>query len=167
MRNILWALLAALALLVSGCPGDEADDDAADDDAADDDDVTDDDDDASDDDVADDDDDTVDPDSDNDGDGLTASEEEALGTDPNNPDTDGDGWDDGHEHGELFDPTDPDDHPYTGGWGRDACFDDFVPASYQPGDVIDDFALVDQFGDTVHLRDFCGRVIYLLAGAMW
>ncbi|RLC37285.1 hypothetical protein DRH29_02595, partial [candidate division Kazan bacterium] len=35
------------------------------------------------------------PDADPDGDGLTNTEEEALGTDPNNPDTDGDGTGDG------------------------------------------------------------------------
>ena len=27
--------------------------------------------------------------------------------------------------------------------------------------------LIDQFGDTVHLRDFCGRVVYMSFGAMW
>ena len=163
-------LLLSLALLAPGCPSEETDDDAtADDDdttPGDDDDTTPGDDD-DDDTTPGDDDDTVDPESDHDGDGLTAEEEAALGTDPSNPDTDGDGYEDGQEHDELFDPTDPDDHPYTGGWGRDPCFDDFVPASYDPGDVIADFALVDQFGDTVHVRDFCGRVIYLLAGAMW
>lgn len=37
------------------------------------------------------------PDDDPDGDGLTNAEEEALGTDPNNPDTDGDGLLDGEE----------------------------------------------------------------------
>jgi hypothetical protein len=142
--------LILLALLL-GCPSDEPDDDVADDDTG----------------GQPDDDDTVDPDSDADGDGLSWSEEQALGTDPDDADTDGDGYGDGHEVDELFDPTDPDDHPYAGGWGRDPCFDDFAPAAYGIGDIADDFALVDQFGDTVHLRDFCGRAIYLLAGAMW
>lgn len=45
---------------------------------------------------------------DNDGDGLTNDEEEALGTDPNNPDSDGDGLSDSEE-GELgTDPNNPD-----------------------------------------------------------
>lgn len=43
---------------------------------------------------------------DSDGDGLTDDEEDALGTDPNNPDTDGDGVDDGLEVTNGFDPTD-------------------------------------------------------------
>jgi hypothetical protein len=42
-----------------------------------------------------------------DGDGLSAFEEEDLGTDPNNPDTDGDGQDDGDEY--LIAGTDPTD----------------------------------------------------------
>ncbi len=46
---------------------------------------------------------------DTDGDGLTDEEEEALGTDANNPDTDGDGLEDGIEVFELgVDPLDPD-----------------------------------------------------------
>jgi hypothetical protein len=45
---------------------------------------------------------------DNDGDGLTNGEEEALGTDPNDPDTDGDGANDGVEAGNPSNPTDTD-----------------------------------------------------------
>lgn len=48
------------------------------------------------------------PVSDADGDGLTDAEEEALGTDPNNPDTDGDGFLDGEEVDCGSDPLDPD-----------------------------------------------------------
>ena len=46
--------------------------------------------------------------SDVDGDGLTASEEERLGTDPFNPDTDGDGLNDGEEGPFGTDPLNPD-----------------------------------------------------------
>lgn len=50
----------------------------------------------------------VDP-NDPDGDGLTNTEEGALGTDPNNPDTDGDGLTDGNEvNVHKTDPLDPD-----------------------------------------------------------
>ena len=45
---------------------------------------------------------------DSDGDGLTDAEEEALGTDPNNPDSDGDGILDGDEVTLGTDPTVPD-----------------------------------------------------------
>ena len=45
---------------------------------------------------------------DNDNDGLTDSEEELLGTDPNNPDTDGDGVTDKDEETVGTDPTNPD-----------------------------------------------------------
>lgn len=47
------------------------------------------------------------PVSDADGDGLTDAEEEAIGTDPNNPDTDGDGFLDGEEVDCGSDPLDP------------------------------------------------------------
>lgn len=47
--------------------------------------------------------------SDHDNDGLTKSEEEELGTDPNNPDTDGDGLMDGEEVNKYFtNPLNPD-----------------------------------------------------------
>jgi hypothetical protein len=50
---------------------------------------------------------SADPDSD--GDGLSASQEQALGTDPGNPDTDGDGLQDGSEVNTFkTDPRDPD-----------------------------------------------------------
>lgn len=50
-----------------------------------------------------------DADADLDGDGLTAAEEENLGTDPTLADTDGDGVDDGDEVDAETDPTDPND----------------------------------------------------------
>ena len=47
-------------------------------------------------------------DSDLDGDGLSRAEEEALGTDPNNPDSDGDGLNDSEEVEAGTDPNNPD-----------------------------------------------------------
>jgi hypothetical protein len=46
---------------------------------------------------------------DSDSDGLTNTQEAALGTDPNNPDTDGGDVDDGDEVGNGTDPLDPSD----------------------------------------------------------
>ena len=145
------ALLLVLGLALWGCPTAPAGDD----------DDNDDNDDVADDDTA------PDPESDEDEDGLTLAEEEEAGTDPDTADSDGDGWNDGEEYLENWDPTDADDHPYIGGYGRDDCYADFANAVYQPGQIVSDFALVDQHGDTVHLADFCGRVVYLQAGADW
>ncbi|HUW63039.1 MAG TPA: carboxypeptidase regulatory-like domain-containing protein [Candidatus Bathyarchaeia archaeon] len=47
--------------------------------------------------------------SDTDGDGLTATVEAAIETNPDDPDTDGDGLDDGYEHTHGLDPLDPED----------------------------------------------------------
>ncbi len=139
------ALLLTLSMGMFGCPATTTGDDDDDDDAG------------------------PDPDSDEDGDGLTYQEEMDSGTcmDPDEADSDGDGWDDGEEYHGNFDPCDPEDKPYTGGWGRDACYDSYAEAAYSPGDVIDDEVLMDQYGEMVHMRDFCGRVVYLSFGAMW
>ena len=102
-----------------------------------------------------------------DGDGLTDEEEAALGTDPGDPDSDGDGWNDGEEVGGNTDPLDDGDHPYTGGWAIDDCRFDIVSTGTGVGDVAPDFALPDQYGESVHLHDFCGRAVLLTFGAFW
>lgn len=81
----------------------------------------------------------LDPTGDDDGDGFTNSEESAAGSDP----------------------LDAADVPYTGGWRKGACRDEVSPTGNRPGEVAEDFALVDQFGDTVHLHDFCDRVVLI------
>jgi hypothetical protein len=118
-----------------------------------------------------------DPDADRDG--LTESQEVALGTDPLNPDTDGDGlfdgaeaWydadplaadtdDDGYtdrdEVHEGHDPADPDDRIYTGGWPY--LFDKSViprtAGGYRSiGATFHRLRLTDQHGDEVDLYDF-------------
>ena len=75
---------------------------------------------------------------DTDGDGLTDEEEEALGTDPENPDTDGDGLSDGEEVlGEMVsDPLDPDTDG-DGVWDADDV-DPIDPYSDSDGDGIAD-----------------------------
>ncbi len=112
---------------------------------------------------------------DTDGDGLDDGTEIDAGTDPNAEDTDGDGWTDGDEWESNFDPNDPEDTPYTGGYGRDDCYADWEKGSLETtgggvlsvGDVMEDWVFVDQYGEHVHMRDFCNRVIFLETGAEW
>jgi hypothetical protein len=110
---------------------------------------------------------TADPGLDSDGDGLTDLEEAELGTDPSLADTDADGWDDGVEVAGNTDPNAAADHPYTGGWAIGACRDDLVATGNGVGQVTSDFALTDQFGDTVSLYDFCDREVLLVGAAFW
>jgi hypothetical protein len=168
----------ALALVVSACtvntivkPGSTGDDDddgstTTDSTPGDDDDstigTTGDDDDST---TGDDDDSTTNVDSD--GDGLTDSEEVALGTDPNATDSDGDGWDDGAEVADYSDPTSASDHPYTGGWAKGACRDSIVGEGFNVGQVANGFTLSDQHGENVNLYDFCDREVLLVSAAFW
>ena len=82
-------------------------------------------------------------------------------TDPNNPDTDGDAYWDGEEVFGHYDPLDALDKPYIGGYGRDACYADYI------GDSIGDLNYTDQHGEQVYFRDFCGREIFITSGAEW
>lgn len=109
----------------------------------------------------------VDIDLDADQDGLLASEEAELGTDPTEKDSDKDGYDDGIELDENTDPADKADKPYELGWKIDACRHDVEATGYSKNDVAEDFALVDQLGETVHLHDFCDQVVYLVFAAFW
>ncbi len=106
---------------------------------------------------------------DDDADGLMSNEEEALGTDPLDPDSDSDGWMDGEEADSYTDALDADDHPYTGGWEIDACraqMDDEGTGT-AVGDVAPNFALTDQYGDTLRLHDFCGKAVEIVSAAFW
>ena len=102
-----------------------------------------------------------------DGDGLLSDLEEQLGTDPDDDDSDGDGWSDGDEVDQNTDPLDSGSKPYLGGWDIDGCADDVSATGSKAGDVPDDFAMEDQYGDTVSLYDFCNRVVVLIAAAEW
>ena len=108
-----------------------------------------------------------DPNSDEDGDGLTAEEEEALGTDPGNPDSDGDGYDDATEASAGFDPLDGEDHPYLGGYPVSRCDPTPEGTGYAPGDISHDFELMDQHGELVKLSDFCGSVVLIVTAGLW
>jgi peroxiredoxin len=104
---------------------------------------------------------------DRDGDGLSNAEENALGSDPGNPDTDGDGYQDGEEVESYTDPTDASDHPYQGGWPIAACRGDVAVSGDQPGQNTRNFELIDQYGDTLRLHDFCDKVVILVGSATW
>jgi hypothetical protein len=99
---------------------------------------------------------------DSDGDGLFDSEEDVLGSDPANADSDGDGWDDGEEVDTYTDPLDEADKPYEAGWQIDACRNDTESTGSGVGDVIENFSFGDQFGETVHLHDFCDQVVMVV-----
>jgi Bacterial TSP3 repeat len=109
----------------------------------------------------------VNVDIDADQDGLLTSQEEKAGTDPFNEDSDGDGFADGLEVDSGRDPLDAESKPYTGGWKTDSCANDIASTGSAVGDVGADFELMDQFGETVRLYDFCAHTIYIVFGAFW
>ncbi len=108
---------------------------------------------------------TVDVDAD--ADGLLGSEEESLGTNPDKTDSDGDGVGDGAELAANTDPLDGAEYPYEGGWEIGACKNDIKGEGLSEGDVSDDFSLLDQFGQNVHLYSFCDNVVYMVFAAFW
>ena len=113
--------------------------------------------------------DDFDPDADDDGDGLTNGEEADLGTDPDLTDTDGDGIDDLDEVNGNTDPTDSESKPYAGGWPIDACADDISGAgsTNREGEVVQNFQLMDQYGESVNFYDFCDHAVLLVVSAEW
>ena len=104
---------------------------------------------------------------DSDVDGLLNSQEEALGTDPNNPDSDEDGHKDGTEYQAGFDPLDSESHPYKGDYPTKPCDPQPESTGYAVGDISPDFELVDQHGEMVSLSDFCGKTVVLETSAFW
>ena len=105
--------------------------------------------------------------SDNDEDGLEAWEEEEMGSDPDDADSDGDGFADGTEADQNTSPMDDEDHPYAGGWPIGACRDTIEATGDEAGDIANDWALPDQFGEDVRLHSFCDRTVLLVAAAFW
>jgi Bacterial TSP3 repeat len=166
MKHGLWLLFLASGLFAMGCPPaapyypDDDDDDGADDDASDDDGG---DDDGGDDDGGDDD---GGP-SDSDGDGLSDAEEGTHGTDPNNPDTDGDGYQDGAEvNNDASDPLNPYSHQFQGGYPPGPG-PEWQGQGWNVGQVMPDIALMDQYGEQIHLHGFSGWALLLFFGAVW
>mgnify|MGYP002629871535 CR=1 FL=1 len=105
---------------------------------------------------------------DTDSDGLSDSYEAEIGTDPELADSDGDGHADRDEIYDFTDPTDEDSRPYEGGWARHAFPDDLADnEGHEVGDVMDNFRLVDQFGEEVELHRFYGNVVLVESAAEW
>lgn len=104
---------------------------------------------------------------DSDGDGVPDADEEAAGTDPDSADSDADGWDDAAELNGNTDPLSADDHPYTGGWPIGTCRDELSGGALAVGQVAPQFELVDMYGDTVRLHDFCHMAVLVVTGAAW
>ena len=103
---------------------------------------------------------------DSDGDGIGDAEEVAAGTDPSSADSDGDGYTDDEEVAAYTDPTDASDHPYTGGWIIDPAGTTSRPKPrLSPVARSPNFSLMDQYGDTVKLHDFCGQAVLVVVGA--
>ncbi len=105
--------------------------------------------------------------SDADEDGLEAWEEAELGTNPEQADSDSDGHSDGAESMGNTDPLDAEDHPYAGGWPIAACRDEIESTGDLEGEIVNDWALPDQFGETVRLHSFCDRTVLLVGAAFW
>lgn len=99
---------------------------------------------------------------DGDGDGIVDSQEMEVGSDPTNPDSDADGYTDGAEYNSNTSPVDAADMPYQAGWKIDACRHDIVSTGAKVGDIAANFALVDQFDETVKLHDFCNQVVLVM-----
>ena len=102
-----------------------------------------------------------------DGDGLADDWETDRNIDPNSEDSDEDGWTDDEEVYGFADPIDDLDHPYIGGWDRGPVPEDLESDGNQVGDIVDDFNLMDQYGERVSLWSFYGRVIMVETVAEW
>ena len=103
---------------------------------------------------------------DNDGDGIDDCTEEELGTDPESADSDGDGYTDAEEIDCVSDPLDVDEKCYACGWEHNDP-GDLSSTGTGLGDVMDNFALVDQCGEVVDMWDFHGEYHVLYMTAAW
>jgi hypothetical protein len=100
-------------------------------------------------------------------DGLRDVREVALGSDPAVPDSDGDGYLDGEEADQYTNPVDAEDHPYQAGWPMGACRNEIEGEGFEDGMIAPNFAMLDQFGETVRLHDFCEQAVYIVFAAFW
>ena len=101
------------------------------------------------------------------------------GSDPN-ADDDGDGWTNAEEEAAGTNPDYEYSHPYTGDYNVGYCADGIASGSkgpsgkdsygyplYKPGDIAENFSLMDQHGEMVDLYSFCGQTVMLVFGAFW
>ncbi len=125
---------------------------------------------------------------DSDGDGMKDGWEVSLGLDPSDRDTDDDGVDDGTETRDETDPLNPIHYAYEqGDYPNGAC--EVHPdskeagptglssivyqgttvewATYQVGDLVDNWAFRDSYGQQVSLWSFCGLKTLLVVGTEW
>ena len=56
---------------------------------------------------------------------------------------------------------------YIGGYNVNPCYPSVQPTGYGVGQVAEDFALVDQYGETLRLSDFCGNAVLLVSATFW
>lgn len=124
------------------------------------------------------------PPADSDGDGLTDEEEVSLGTDPHEADSDGDGFDDPTEIEDGTSPTWEYSHVYEeGDYLIGACPEHIDAAnagptgtgsysgtswdSYQEGDILDNFRVVDRWEQEIQPYAFCGNYMVITLSAEW
>jgi hypothetical protein len=103
---------------------------------------------------------------DSDGDRLPDGEEVKIGSDPKNVDTDGDTYWDGDEVLEGHSPIDPEDRIYTGYWPYNAFKDELGDPGPETvremGQAFPRFRLVDQHMEEVDLYDWTGRSAWVV-----
>ncbi|MBU2997451.1 gliding motility-associated C-terminal domain-containing protein [Cellulophaga baltica] len=116
------------------------------------------------------------PDSDCDADGLTTSEEDAIGTDPDNEDSDGDTISDGQETIDGTDPLDPCDSiggvPTLSAGCNEEVVDTGIAISNEvltpDGDGVNDFFSIENIesfpNNTVQIYNRWGVVVYEMSG---
>lgn len=97
---------------------------------------------------------------------MTNGEELGNGTNPDLADTDGDGQDDCAELACKSSPTDAGNRCYTCGWPHGDP-GNLVSNGAGEGDVIKNFPLIDQCGETVPIWDFAGEYHILFMTAVW
>ncbi len=86
--------------------------------------------------------------------GGSDCDDEDPGAYPGAPEVAGDGVDQDCDGQDLT--------PYAGAWPVNACeVPPVATGGTEVGDVVADFALLDQFGDQIRLSSFCGDVIVL------
>ncbi len=56
---------------------------------------------------------------------------------------------------------------YIGGYNVNPCWPSVQTTGYGVGQVSGDFSLMDQYGETLKLSDFCGNAVLIISAAFW